>query len=92
MLISLLKTEAVSPEEATVGALWRLSIVGKFDVVRRRLVSSACCVVARGKGDPKLDVDAEEGSLVYVGLYCRGVGTHEPQSEDITRDLFSSSY
>lgn len=40
-LISLLNTEAVRPEEATVGALWSRSIAGKVDVVRRHLVLSA---------------------------------------------------
>jgi hypothetical protein len=54
-------------------------------VVRRRLVFSAVCAVVRVKGNPKLDVDAEDDSLVYVGLYCLGADTHETPSADIAQ-------
>jgi len=92
LLISLLKTEAARPEDATMGALWR-SIAGKVDVVRRLLAFGTGLVFVRAEGDPKLDVDVEGGSLLYVGLYCRGVGTHELPSEDIahTASMFVPS-
>lgn len=83
-LRSLIETDAVRRDLATVGALYPGPGGGKLEVVRRRFevfarVDGGGGATAAGKGRSRKAIEAEcgrFGTYEYDGLYCRGVYSH----------------